>query len=693
MSNALASGVREKLVVNNYLHSSRWNFLNAAMGGTSYSDIIKQMKTKEGNAAFNNIIEIKARMENLAKLLEDNERKIYNYAGVSGPVEFSQKFFNPKPQVEAALKTGDTQLIAEQLCLEIIDNMRHNKIYAQYAMGINPDKVNKYVMNRFKVAAQELGQAGMNKKMIQEMQTVLDAKGILGTTFKDLEDLLGPETFIVTLNKTNLLKTKMRVQSHEVETFNKRTRELLNNLKDNNSVLFSQQKEDGERVSVLHNQFMADYDYLKKYKYKFKDYGGAIKKRVASILKNCEKEIFSLIDKKKREQAKQIKVESSVSGGIGYVGELSAHVAVTCSPTIELGGELYKLKSLPVGEQMAPKKLKQIIRNFELSQFDEKNPKTNKENKNLRQAGSNNGDIIAETKDTSVKKLRQDSIITINRKKSDGTFDEVARFGVQVKHTFSEQSTVHLQKDIKLNTLLGTMEAGNMIDSKTRDEILYILANYYYFRNNTEDQKFKNRLDSADGRIDFTGDTALLIRYINILLTAGLEFVLEPQIEDEIYKYTNDRFNEVNEYLGKSSKFKDAYGNIVGNAFYLAGNELIPVSYFYKSIISLIDSYLELLNNKEGQSNNQYFHLTNFTLKGLGTVNSSQLREDKDNALNNTFGKGRKDSSEWTYPDNLVKIGSGAGYQYINNAELGGYQIYMKFDELESRLSKNLNIN
>lgn len=682
MSNALASGVREKLVVNNYLHSSRWNFLNAAMGGTNYSDIARQVNS-ESNAAFKNMIDIRNRMKEITKLLEANEQKIYGYAGVSGPVEFSQKFFNPKPQVAAALETGDSQLIAEQLCLEIIDNMRHNKVYAQYAMGINPKKTSDYIVDKFKAAAQELGREGMSKAMIKEMQTILDAKGVFGSTFKSIEDLLGPDTFIVTLNKTNLLNTKMRVQSHEVETFNKRTRELLNNLKDNNSVLFSQQKEDGERVSVLHNQLMADYDYLKKYKYKFKDYGGAVRKRVDSILKNCEKEIFSLIDKKKREQAKKVKVESSVSGAIGYVGELSAHVAVTCSPTIEIDGELFKLKSLPVGEQMAPKELKQIIRNFELK---ENKTGGNKANEKLREADSDNGDIIAETKDTSVKKLRQDSIITINRKKSDGTFDEVARFGVQVKHTFSEQSTVHLQKDIQLNTLLGTMEAGGIINSKVRDEILYILTNYYYFRNNTEDQKFKNRLESDEGRIDFTGDTAALIRYINILLTAGLEFVLEPQIEGEISKYTNDRFNEVNGYLEKSSKFKDAYGNIVGNAFYLAGNELIPVSYFYRSIIDLIDSYKELLNNKESQSNNKYFHLTNFTIKGLGKVNSSQLREDKNNALNDAFGENRKNSSEWAYPDNLVKIGSGAGYQYINNAKLGGYQIYMKFDELERQL-------
>lgn len=676
--------VRQNLVNSTYLHSNKFNFYNAALGGPNYNTIAN--RGVENTKAFKNMKKIENKLISVCEVLEENEKTFYLLAHCIDNEDFSDKYLrvNAKSVHKKVLKNiegQDIEIIAKAIAGEISKRMLRNRKFNDYVMGIELSKIQPIVINSL------TEQNYWNNFSDGDKEDIINSiikYHLKKETLKEIEGKIGTQNFASFINKTvafqkfedgkkiSAERRGGRSGSKQKRIYADTTLEKISKDITNNIAEYIRKNSKHQR-----NIYMNEIGKLISqifYQYKIQDKDGRIRQRVNQIMLDYGNEMFKYSGKNS-DKFLHAQIETDINSAIGFNGEYTVGISINTTPEFKDGT---KMRVIPTGEYSTKKTL------YNLSNRYKEDITGN--------IGDKGFEKIFDIEQTNNKvKIAQDQMIVFTN--PDGT--EKARYGVQVKNTQAfGGSTIHLRSELTLSKILGTMLHEGLIDNEIRNEILYMLANFYYFNSQEHDSETRITKQNSNNS-KYTSDNAATIRYIMVLLQMGIEFVLEPQLETEISNmsktYTGRRMNEINSQTVSNEK-------IVGNSFYIYHNTLIPVSYFFKSILNLIQEYEELIKEKKYQTT--YFTMSPFTLSGFGEVpDPSETKEKKHNILADYFGEDNVLISKknniiadiWTYPEPLVDYGSKNGLSFINNAELGGYQIFMQLDKLQKFFQGKIN--
>jgi len=465
----ISNSTRENLVSNNYLHSTKWNFYNAAMGGQNYTTIAD--RGIENTKAYKNILMLKERVEIIYKSLRRNEEKFYKLAGVKDANEFTQKNFmaDSNRMSKVISETTNQDELAKEIAHEAILIFTQREITTQYLMGIEPEAMSKRIVQ----ILQKKDYGISDEKVLDTISSDIIDKGLTNDILKSIEKSLGNQKFIELLVKekagsrkssTPLTTRKLRgaqkdfyseasieaIKKDIIKAFGEEYQKRINKMKNpqNNNLYISYLRKE------VHNIIQ---------QYGFDNPQGVLTRKAMNYIKEYLPLVFGKLNTKKFFEAQ---VTNNLSGAKGYNGEF-----LTQSFNLIDHANEYVMEAMieNVGALETPKKLNVYKR--EMKSTGKKHTTTSQSNLN-----TNKKTGIAE-KTTSSGDIRQDGIVTFI-----GRDGKKYKFGFQVKQSYNNNTTIHFQKPMKLNTLLATMEQYKAIGADERNEILYMLTNYYYFR-------------------------------------------------------------------------------------------------------------------------------------------------------------------------------------------------------------------
>lgn len=644
----ISNDVRKNLVSDTYLHSNKFNFYNAAMGGSTYSQIINNL---DNNRAIQNMEKIKKRLLTISQNMKDKENEFFRLVECSGPEEFTKRYLRRSDFNKNAAQNANTPAeIADAIIREVGIRLNEDQKFMFYLLGYNTEEIANYVVNELRNTRL------FNEQDLADFAREIVIEGLSTGLFERIQNTSGMgRKPLVELSKSLGIKANERLSGNYSQSSLYR---LQNRLIDKFTIVANSTQNKNNKKNKKTKKNTPQYnlfvqkiqDLIKNImrEYKIRDRDNKIFNRVMNyyltkgvqVLGKTNKDIF----------LKPI-LYPSRSNAIGGQGEI-ARIGLGA---IHVPG--VQIDWTPTGSISAPKTLLQ--RESFLGEQD----------RNLKDQ-----ELISKTENGNIYKyfqyktfygeIRQDGVVKIIKDKT------TYYFGFQIKNTHLNKATIHLQNSIYLTRLLGTMEFYEMIDDEMKDEILYILTNYFYFKENPDvEDSNKIKVQRDNNHSQSTSDNSALMRYIFILLQAGIEMVIEPQISE----YTDKRMEEIN---------ADRKGKIVGNSFYIIHNTLVPISYFFDVIFMLINDYQDLIKNRKYQTT--YFSIRPFTIKSFEQVSSSEMREEKNNILATLPNS----NGEFSYPDSLRAIGSKYGQPFLRNSQLGGYNLFVQLDELEEAVFK-----
>lgn len=639
----ISSDVRKNLVSDTYLHSNKFNFYNAAMGGSTYSQIINNL---DNNRAIQNMEKIKKRLLTISQNMKDKENEFFRLVECSGPEEFTKRYLRRSDFNKSAAQNANTPAeIADAIIREVGIRLNEDQKFMFYLLGYDTEEIANYVVNELRNTrlfneqdladfAREIVTEGLSTDLFERIQ---NTSGMGRKPLVELSKSLGTKAN-EKLTGNYSSSSLYRLQNKLIDKFT----DIANNAQNKNN----KKNKKTKKNTPQYNLFIQKVQELTRSiikEYKIRDRDNKILNKVMDyyltkgmqVLGKTSKDIF----------LKPI-LYPSRSNAIGGQGEI-ARIGLGA---IRVPG--VQIDWTPAGSISAPKTLLQ------------RESFLGKQDRNLKDQ-----ELINRTENGKVYKyfqyktfygeIRQDGVVKITKDKI------TYYFGFQIKNTHLNKATIHLQNSIYLTRLLGTMEFYEMIDDEMKDEILYILTNYFYFKENPDvEDSNKIKVQRDNNHSQSTVDNSVLMRYISILLQAGIEMVIEPQISE----YTEKRMEEIN---------ADRKGKIVGNTFYIIQNTLVPISYFFDVIFMLINDYQDLIKNRKYQTT--YFSIRPFTIKGFEQVPSNEMREEKNNILATLPSA----NGEFNYPDSLRAVGSKYGQPFLRNSQLGGYNLFVQLDQLE----------
>ena len=640
----IGEDVRKNLVSDTYLHSNKFNFYNAAMGGATYSQLLNNL---DNNKVLQNMEKIKKRLLTISQNMKDKEREFFRLVECSGPEEFTTRYLQRSSFNQEVVQNANSPAeVVDAIIREVGIRINEDQKFMFYLLGYDIKEVANYIIDELRNTRL------FNEQDLGDFAREIVQNGLSNDLFKKIQDTSGMgRKPLVELSKSLGIKANERLTGNYSSSSLYR---LQNRLIDKFTVVAKNAQNKNNKKNKKTKKNTPQYNlFVQKVRelarsiikeYKIRDRDNKILNKVMNYYLT---QGMRVLGETSRDVFLQPILYPARANAIGGQGEIArAGLGVIHIPGVQIDWT-------PAGSIRAPKTLLQ--RDTFLGEQD----------KDLKNQG-----LISKTENGNVYKyfqyktfygeIRQDGVVRIIK-------DNVTYyFGFQIKNTHLDKATIHLQSSIYLTRLLGTMEFYQMIDDEMKDEILYILTNYFYFKENPDvedNNKIKVQRDNNHSRS--TADNSVLMRYISILLQAGIEMVIEPQISE----YTEKRMEEIN---------ADRKNKIVGNTFYIIHNTLVPISYFFDVIFMLINDYQDLIKNRKYQTT--YFSMKPFTIKGFEQVPSNEMREEKNNVLATLPNA----NGEFNYPDSLRAVGSKYGQPFLRNSQLGGYDLFVQLDELEN---------
>lgn len=645
--------VRQNLVSNNYLHSNKFNFYNASLGGPNYA---KMLENFEESQAKRNIQQIQKKMEIIVKKLQMQEEKFYNVVQCTGPTDFTDKYLRFGEKHDKIVKEDlskknqgvkyYSQIISREVGLYII----HDKSMVQYILGYDLNKIKEIMEKNVKKSENNwnnelniffdeyVKKYGFGSKALFKLQEkagtgqiIIDSLAIDGK----YAPCGGAQGSLKYAQKSLIKPANKMIEFAAEETFKE-----INSPKGRNKIYLSK----GQKNLLFSNIDQIALNLIKEYKLE------QYKKDIMDYINRYTKrKVLKVFDNAKAEMIRKIILEKNRKVATGDALEIGVAFIMgnLIIPDITITYEA-------TGTKMAT------------TDFYHSKATKNK-----------NGfyDIEYYQTTSGKEKLRQDGIMRIVDKNG-----KMHEFGFQMKNSFEEKQTVHLGKNnILIDTLVSTMYKTNAITNEQREELLYMLTNFYYFKNNPEigyedtETIAKSYKDKDNSSHNYSINTSASLRYISILLQAGLEMIIEPELE----KYTEDRINRINSELNTGKKSR-----IAGNNFFIIHNVLVPVSYFFLAIIDLTKDYQNFLKE---QTNSKYFTINEPDISNFNMISAKEMWNKKRDALKTIKNTNKKN---WQYPQPLLGVGADYGHNFIDGAKLTGYNIFLKLDDLYNQVSK-----
>lgn len=243
-------------------------------------------------------------------------------------------------------------------------------------------------------------------------------------------------------------------------------------------------------------------------------------------------------------------------------------------------------------------------------------------------------------------------------------------YNFQIKNSFVEKgwASITIQQDILIDTLLTTMFKEGIISGKGNSpkELLYLFANIFFFQHNGDKSYNRMKVKESTSESD-------VYHYANVLLQQGLNFLLEMKFAEELNK-TQKEFQENNIF------------------FIYKGKYLIPISWFFKSALEMMNNFLDI-NTKEDYQSNGLITIGNASMHKLDTEESKaafpnpiDFREKKQKLLPN--------DNLIKYPDPLLSYGANAGKRLVQSVKFGKIRLNANIEAIEAQfMSKGGRVN
>lgn len=296
------------------------------------------------------------------------------------------------------------------------------------------------------------------------------------------------------------------------------------------------------------------------------------------------------------------------------------------------------------------------------------------------------GEILKETKTkmTGATNTTRDFVITKQSKKDSKRFNQVEKktgesptdmeftaggrtYRFQIKNSLVELgwTSIKINNDVKMDTTIDTMIHNGLINDLNAKEIYYLFANLFFFQNtNKNENKLKVRDAQLSGIDVYTR--------VNLIMKTLIEYFLELEFSKELNKESNKVVKNM------------------GNTFFIYKNKyLIPISWYYTTVIEEINEFFEI-TNKETNKNGRLVTIRN--LSQYSPSNSSNIYPNP-----KTFWQGKleilrtikqdkadKESKQLNYPSNLLNYGSVAGNTAIHQLKFNKVLLTTNINKLET---------
>ena len=657
--------VRQNLVNSTYLHSNKFNFYNAALGGPNYVQMLEHF---QDSRVLKNLKDIESRLMNIIKKLQIQERAFYDATECSGPKEFTDKFLRPgdthKQMIKDKLSVrGESiEYYSNIIMQEIGFRIVNDRAFCQYILGYELNEVVNIMKRNLENSSAVNFENNIKwKKAFNEFERQVLKDGISTALLHELQQKAG---------SGEILKISMKTENFTPrggKGTNKNVQDIINGYAQDSLVrgmnaLISQaalnaKNELNDITKQSKNRLFTKIDNIAKElinKYELLQYQDKILSQIKKLSIN---KIIYVFKEAKKEIIEQAQLETDRKKATGDALEIGMTFILN---NLQLNNKSW---FTPTGTKQATK------------EFANSTPQKKGQRSTLSQDKEGHP-IEYYLTEKGKSEIRQDGIMNI-RSKGHG---KIQRWGFQMKNSYEKTPTIHMQSEIDLDTLLMTMEYNQMLSEEQHKELLYMLSNYYYFKNNPDDSSSKKTgtiaktKDSTGG--NYTVSSSASLRYISILLQAGLEMILEPAVSN----YTKKRMERIN---------SETNSGIVGNNFYIIHNILVPVSYFFISLKYLIDDYILFLKE---QTPSKYFTVNEPDIKDFNMISAVEMRKDKDENLIKIRKNETEGFNQWLYPEPLLGTGSRYGKTFIDGAKLTGYNIFVKLDDLDKQIA-NMDIN
>ena len=253
-------------------------------------------------------------------------------------------------------------------------------------------------------------------------------------------------------------------------------------------------------------------------------------------------------------------------------------------------------------------------------------------------------------------------------------------YGIQAKNTLANtDSTMHLQSEMLLDTLLTTLAKYNQITSEDQQELYYLLINTFFLQNQPDKA---NKLGvNASGISE-----ANVVSYANLLIQQGLSYALQDQS-------VHNRGSEVFDIF-----LNDGHNTRVGNAFILFKDRLIPMSVIYDSLLQYINQIAGgNLKDTRGfgmaRVSSSSKNLPMFKKILIDSKDKKSMYQEKQDYLESKEGQNNLVKGQFVYPQGLLNIGSKYGQELAGSIKIKGISLYANFKALDKILNDNINNN